>query len=241
MRERQVRHLVTGGTFNAKYSPGGLVDIEYLIQGLQINHVALNPAMRVTNLRDGRGSSRGGARVWRARGPAGGPTGRLPHTSALPLHEITVFPDEQVEMVALLGRELEEDLLALGVLEALAVALEELVRVALAADADEQRAQVVPDVEEMNRHAHSAHSRAVAGAGEDPSPLEKGAKRLIGGGPVAERERDDSGAGGLFAGRPDLRAPRRDHVAAVAGRRAQRDERQIEPVIQHGRAPSPYL
>ncbi len=52
MRERQVRHLVTGGTFNAKFSPGGLVDIEYLIQGLQINHGAQNPALRLTNLRD---------------------------------------------------------------------------------------------------------------------------------------------------------------------------------------------
>jgi glutamate-ammonia-ligase adenylyltransferase len=52
MRERQVRHLVTGGTFNAKFSPGGLVDIEYLIQGLQINHGANNPALRVTNIRD---------------------------------------------------------------------------------------------------------------------------------------------------------------------------------------------
>jgi glutamate-ammonia-ligase adenylyltransferase len=51
MRERQVRHLVTGGTFNAKFSPGGLVDIEYLIQGLQINHGAHNPALRLTNLR----------------------------------------------------------------------------------------------------------------------------------------------------------------------------------------------
>ncbi len=52
MRERQVRHLVTGGTFNAKFSPGGLVDIEYLIQGLQIDHGAQNPALRLTNLRD---------------------------------------------------------------------------------------------------------------------------------------------------------------------------------------------
>lgn len=52
MRERQIRHLVTGGTFNAKYSPGGLVDVEYLIQGLQINHGAENPALRVTNLRE---------------------------------------------------------------------------------------------------------------------------------------------------------------------------------------------
>ena len=52
MRERQVRHLVTGGTFNAKFSPGGLVDIEYLIQGLQINYGSQNPALRLTNLRD---------------------------------------------------------------------------------------------------------------------------------------------------------------------------------------------
>lgn len=51
MRERQVRHLVTAGTFNAKYSPGGLVDIEYLIQGLQITHGAANPALRLTNIR----------------------------------------------------------------------------------------------------------------------------------------------------------------------------------------------
>ncbi len=52
MRERQVRHLVTGGTFNAKFSPGGLVDIEYLIQGLQINYGANNPSLRVTNIRE---------------------------------------------------------------------------------------------------------------------------------------------------------------------------------------------
>jgi glutamate-ammonia-ligase adenylyltransferase len=40
MRERQIRHLVTCGTFNAKYSPGGLVDLEYVVQGLQIAHGA---------------------------------------------------------------------------------------------------------------------------------------------------------------------------------------------------------
>ena len=51
MRERQIRHLVTGGTFNAKYSPGGLVDIEYLVQGLQINYGADNPEMRRPNIR----------------------------------------------------------------------------------------------------------------------------------------------------------------------------------------------
>jgi len=49
MRERQVRHLVTAGTLNAKFSLGGLVDVEYLVQGLQITHGRENPALRVTN------------------------------------------------------------------------------------------------------------------------------------------------------------------------------------------------
>jgi glutamate-ammonia-ligase adenylyltransferase len=51
MRERQVRHLVSAGRFNAKYSPGGLVDIEYLIQGLQINYGAEDAQLRLTNIR----------------------------------------------------------------------------------------------------------------------------------------------------------------------------------------------
>ena len=38
MRERQLRHLVRPGSINAKYSPGGLVDVEYLVQGLQITY-----------------------------------------------------------------------------------------------------------------------------------------------------------------------------------------------------------
>ncbi len=51
MRERQVRHLVNVGTFNAKFSPGGLVDLEYLIQGLQINYGAADGSLRLTNIR----------------------------------------------------------------------------------------------------------------------------------------------------------------------------------------------
>ena len=51
MRERQIRHLVTGGTFNAKYSPGGLVDVEYLVQGLQITHGYRDHSLRQTNIR----------------------------------------------------------------------------------------------------------------------------------------------------------------------------------------------
>ena len=49
MREKQVRQLVKPGTFNAKLSPGGLVDTEYLVQGLQITHGRDNVALRETN------------------------------------------------------------------------------------------------------------------------------------------------------------------------------------------------
>jgi glutamate-ammonia-ligase adenylyltransferase len=52
MRERQIRHLVTGGTFNAKFSPGGLVDVEYIVQGLQITHGYRDPNLRLTNTRE---------------------------------------------------------------------------------------------------------------------------------------------------------------------------------------------
>jgi glutamate-ammonia-ligase adenylyltransferase len=52
MRERQIRHLVTGGTLNAKYSPGGLVDVEYLVQGLQITHGHRDSSLRLTNIRE---------------------------------------------------------------------------------------------------------------------------------------------------------------------------------------------
>ncbi len=52
MRERQIRHLVSGGTFNAKFSPGGLVDVEYLVQGLQMMHGGEQPALRSTNIRE---------------------------------------------------------------------------------------------------------------------------------------------------------------------------------------------
>ena len=51
MRERQLRHLVSAGSFHPKYSPGGLVDVEYLVQGLQITYGHQNPALRVTNTR----------------------------------------------------------------------------------------------------------------------------------------------------------------------------------------------
>ena len=49
MRQRQLRQLVTAGGFNAKLSPGGLVDVEYLVQGLQIRHGGTHPDLRRTN------------------------------------------------------------------------------------------------------------------------------------------------------------------------------------------------
>jgi glutamate-ammonia-ligase adenylyltransferase len=52
MRERQVRQLAGAETFNAKLSPGGLVDLEYLVQALQIQHGLAQLALRTTNTRD---------------------------------------------------------------------------------------------------------------------------------------------------------------------------------------------
>ncbi|MGH7493146.1 MAG: ACT domain-containing protein [bacterium] len=52
LRERQVRQLVKGGTINAKFSPGALVEVEYLIEGLQITHGHEYPELRTTNTSD---------------------------------------------------------------------------------------------------------------------------------------------------------------------------------------------
>ncbi|MFQ5856708.1 MAG: glutamine synthetase adenylyltransferase [Anaerolineae bacterium] len=56
MRERQLRHLVKGGTINAKYSHGGLVDVEYLVQGLQITHGHRDAGLRLTNTNEATGA-----------------------------------------------------------------------------------------------------------------------------------------------------------------------------------------
>ncbi len=53
MRERQLRHMVTPGTINAKFSRGGLVDAEYLVQMLQMLHGARNAPVRCTNTQAG--------------------------------------------------------------------------------------------------------------------------------------------------------------------------------------------
>jgi glutamate-ammonia-ligase adenylyltransferase len=51
MRERQLRHLVKAGTMHAKFSPGALVDAEYLVQGLQITYGHLDSSLRQPNTR----------------------------------------------------------------------------------------------------------------------------------------------------------------------------------------------
>ena len=52
LRERQVAELVGPGTMNAKFSPGGLVDIEYAIQARQIEVGATHPEIRTTSTHD---------------------------------------------------------------------------------------------------------------------------------------------------------------------------------------------
>jgi glutamate-ammonia-ligase adenylyltransferase len=52
MREKQITQLVRAGTFNAKLSPGGLVDCEYLVQGLQMTFGHLDKAIREPNTRE---------------------------------------------------------------------------------------------------------------------------------------------------------------------------------------------
>jgi len=49
MRERQLFHLVTPGRVNAKFSRGGLVDVEYTVQLLQLAHGGRLPAVRRAN------------------------------------------------------------------------------------------------------------------------------------------------------------------------------------------------
>ncbi len=49
LRARQVAELTESGRLNAKYSPGGLVDIEYFVQARQIEAGAQDTEVRVTN------------------------------------------------------------------------------------------------------------------------------------------------------------------------------------------------
>jgi len=49
LRERQATELVESGTVNAKYSSGGLVDLEYFVQARQIEAGRDRPSLRVPN------------------------------------------------------------------------------------------------------------------------------------------------------------------------------------------------
>jgi [glutamine synthetase] adenylyltransferase / [glutamine synthetase]-adenylyl-L-tyrosine phosphorylase len=59
LRRLQVEQKVRPGTVNAKYSPGALVDVEYLVQALQIVHGAGDPAVRTPNTLDALGALEG--------------------------------------------------------------------------------------------------------------------------------------------------------------------------------------
>ena len=101
---------------------------------VEIDHPTEGAAARLARKLTAR-PARGRAAERRRARPAAG--------AALALDERAVLANQQIEVVALLVGELEEDLLALGVLEPLAVLLEEAVRAALAADADHQRLLIV--------------------------------------------------------------------------------------------------
>ena len=49
MREKQVLQLVQAGMVNAKLGPDGLVDSEYIVQGLQMTHGHRDASLRTTN------------------------------------------------------------------------------------------------------------------------------------------------------------------------------------------------
>ncbi|MEW6542011.1 MAG: hypothetical protein AB1411_00175 [Nitrospirota bacterium] len=49
LRQRQVKELVEPDQRNVKYSPGGLIDVEYTVQYLQIMHGHADPRLRTPN------------------------------------------------------------------------------------------------------------------------------------------------------------------------------------------------
>ena len=49
LRRRQMRELVPPGKIHTKYSPGGLIDLEYATQYLQLIHGHREPSLRTTN------------------------------------------------------------------------------------------------------------------------------------------------------------------------------------------------
>lgn len=51
LRRRQLEEFVAPGVWNAKFSRGGLVDIEYHVQHMQVEHGANDPSVRQTGIR----------------------------------------------------------------------------------------------------------------------------------------------------------------------------------------------
>ena len=51
LRERQIAELVTPGEVDSKYSRGGLVDVEYTVQVLQLRHGGVLPNLRIPSTR----------------------------------------------------------------------------------------------------------------------------------------------------------------------------------------------
>jgi glutamate-ammonia-ligase adenylyltransferase len=49
LRQRQIDELVTPGVVDTKYGRGGLIDIEYAVQYLQVLHGATTPSVRTPN------------------------------------------------------------------------------------------------------------------------------------------------------------------------------------------------
>ena len=49
LRRRQIRELVPREDIHVKYSPGGLIDIEYAVQYLQLQHGHRDPSLHTTN------------------------------------------------------------------------------------------------------------------------------------------------------------------------------------------------
>jgi glutamate-ammonia-ligase adenylyltransferase len=49
LRRRQVKELIEPGQVNVKYSPGGLIDVEYAVQYLQLVHGHAVPSLRTPN------------------------------------------------------------------------------------------------------------------------------------------------------------------------------------------------
>ncbi|UCE63976.1 MAG: hypothetical protein JSU59_02125, partial [Nitrospirota bacterium] len=49
MRDRQTKELVTQGSTHVKYSPGGLIDVEYTVQYLQLMHGHKIPSLQTSN------------------------------------------------------------------------------------------------------------------------------------------------------------------------------------------------